>query len=255
MRPANEAAVSASWDSENRLRAMSQLTERLKENRQERTGTIRTLADLERENEELRLKYSRALQLLSIYKSRAEQALADPDKGRLSPVSQPVPSVKTSPTSIPHNVESVTATEVQPPVNKRTLLMRYLELHDSETAEKAAASRATQDASISSKPKVNRMWRDRLMGLKSTSPKTEFRSPLPIPAPIVNEALDLAECMNSGEFKWMQLGDIAAKTVEEEPDRIEEISHLLSRRDDIRTHPKLPHVKSRTSSDRRFSYD
>lgn len=178
-----------------RLQEISGLVSRMKERREE--NLLERIGELELENEELRRKYKQALQLLSIYKSKAELVLKS---------------------SSPKNHVEAENQEIPIP-SKRSLLAKYLEIHDASTRrDDATPSSASRSGSIS---KTKNIWKEKLMELNGVSPRE----------PKLKEenqqdelSLRLAKSLNSGEFH------LDRPTAKQADDQIEEISHLLRRR-------------------------
>jgi hypothetical protein len=102
--------------STDRLRELSQLAARLRSQRGELAQPpikyIRSISDLERENEELRKKYNAALSLLVRYRNLAREAVARGDQYITLPAS-PKPQIQT----------------------RKNLLKRYLEVNSKSSGD------------------------------------------------------------------------------------------------------------------------
>ena len=169
------------------------------------TGRSRTVYELEQENRELRLKYARALKLLSQYKCQTERQLGMPRRD----FSQPDSPVERA------------APPDSPVMNKRSLLMRYLAIQNNRSSIKSESP-----VSIRSPQKsLARTWREKLL---KHNDEDDFLPPDFKPACPEKDLFDLAESLNSGDI---QLNGFQPQEPEQP---VEEISHLLSKA------PRLP---------------
>lgn len=178
-----------------RLQEISGLVSRMKERREE--NLLERIGELELENEELRRKYKQALQLLSMYKSKAELVLKS--------------------SSLKNHVEQ--ENQEIPIPSKRSLLAKYLEIHNASTRrDDTTPSSASRSGSLS---KTKNIWKEKLMELNGLSP----REPRLQEENEQDELIfGLAKSLNSGEFL------LDRPSGKQADDQIEEISHLLRRR-------------------------
>ena len=164
---------------------------------------------LQKENNELREKYATALKLLQLYRSRAELSLSG-SKRREDTHARMQTDVR--PPS-----DHFISKSPPPAEEKKDILSRYLEI------QQARRSSEQPLRDISPKAKKTNMWRERLLRMNSISPRKELRvesvSPKTVTCPDLpqNEVFQLAEKLNSGEFR-----------LPDQPECPEEISQLLS---------------------------
>ena len=158
---------------------------------------------LREENVELREKYARALNLLRLYKSRAELCISKPR------TKMACDSPSLAPDSPVHS-----------PDRNGDLLSRYLEI------TQARRSSEQPLRSLSPKARKTNMWRERLLRMNSISPRKDSRSRertkvIHAAEEVPHEdELHLAEKLNSGKFN-----------LPDPPESPGEISELLSHND------------------------
>jgi FtsZ-binding cell division protein ZapB len=187
-----------------RIHQITLLASRLKEKKNqghdkvfENSPRQQRIHELERENEELRNKYNRALTLLSMYKDRTRDFIDS--KGVQAPVEEKPEEVKPQ------------------VVNKRSLLMRYMELQEGDKSHRDRSSSSESRGALISEPR--NVWKDRLLGL-NTSPKKMGKSRDEEPP---NEVFKLAETLNSGKIDLTRMD----RPERDDKSSIEEISFLL----------------------------